>query len=490
MPIRDSLSRCESNLYSNIYQVGRHPEFKPEAVRSTQPIHKDTIQISRDKMKKDALERLDHTSKYSIVQHGFMRIGKVLFLAVVLPPYMAIYRIPKWVLVEAIPLMISFFSPFIEKVTHPVKKKVQVIIHKVAQVIQVIQRALKEVAQPIIRLVLELRAQLQSILPKAFSFINRIRGKDKDKKGNSALGSPLSRLFKRTQQGLISIRNWLSDQTLSLWSPIRQRLLKIKSGPQKILKKGSQLKSFLKDHPFSKQFIAKFKSSKQIAQQATDWVFDKLGYGFKGINRIGDWVKNLYDRYVRPIISRLQSVMRLSSRKKSAEDAFNRKKKKILDWFHHKQERLQRLQAEHFFSYLYSKFSFLNSQGIIQTLIKKLLFNSLIENGLNQGLKGFSSLFSFLFKGVEGSIHSLEKGGHFFSHFFKNMSGWTIGFFQQTINILKNSANFTNRFARKAFYTSCVTVVMGGILTMWGFQLVKKISNRLISFRKPIQKNV
>ena len=83
----DSLSRCDPSLYSNIYDVRKHPDVKHTVkATATQPTHRDTIEISRDKLKEEALNRVRHTSRFVIAQHGFMRVGRYLFLAVAFPP--------------------------------------------------------------------------------------------------------------------------------------------------------------------------------------------------------------------------------------------------------------------------------------------------------------------------------------------------------------------------------------------------------------------
>jgi hypothetical protein len=129
----DSLSRCDPNQYSSIYDVRKRPDIKHEPVAATRPIHKDTIEISRDKLKEEALNRLRHTSKYMIAQNSFMRIGKYLFLAVALPPYFVIYGLPKWILVEGIPAIFSMSLWMWKKIQHRTQKQIEVANRKVSK---------------------------------------------------------------------------------------------------------------------------------------------------------------------------------------------------------------------------------------------------------------------------------------------------------------------------------------------------------------------
>src|ERR1051325_11606615 len=96
----DSLSRCDPNLYSNIYDIRKHPDVKPSVSAVTAP--KDTIEISREKLKTEALSHLRQPGKYLIAFNSFMRVGKYLFLAIAFPPYLMLYGLPKWIIIEGL----------------------------------------------------------------------------------------------------------------------------------------------------------------------------------------------------------------------------------------------------------------------------------------------------------------------------------------------------------------------------------------------------
>ena len=83
----DSLSRC-TDQYDSMFKINNHPGVKPGAV-------KDTMAPSKtEELKKEAFERLT-SSKYLLLQQGFMKVGKFLFLSIALPPYLLLWGLSK-----------------------------------------------------------------------------------------------------------------------------------------------------------------------------------------------------------------------------------------------------------------------------------------------------------------------------------------------------------------------------------------------------------
>ncbi len=107
---RDSLSRCEPSPMS--YDAIRRPNERPNQTMKTSL---DTQESTQERLNREMLERLrpdsktlSHDTFVSVVQ-----VGKYLFLAIMLPPYLLLYGIPKWFMMTAIPelalLVKSFF---------------------------------------------------------------------------------------------------------------------------------------------------------------------------------------------------------------------------------------------------------------------------------------------------------------------------------------------------------------------------------------------
>lgn len=106
---RDSLSRCEEP--SMLYDTVRNPNARPIPKKiDLGEISKDTIQSTQHRLNRQMLEKLEslgfklpHDSFVAVVQ-----VGKYLFLAVMLPPYLALYGLPKWLLLMALPNLFNF----------------------------------------------------------------------------------------------------------------------------------------------------------------------------------------------------------------------------------------------------------------------------------------------------------------------------------------------------------------------------------------------
>lgn len=106
---QDSLSRYEVNSFANLLDLNK-PAVRDDVPSLPRTAYRDVLEISKAKLEQDALDSLRHTSKYTVVQRGFMRIGKILFLGVALPPIFLLYKVPKWVAITALPFL---FSPII-----------------------------------------------------------------------------------------------------------------------------------------------------------------------------------------------------------------------------------------------------------------------------------------------------------------------------------------------------------------------------------------
>lgn len=119
---QDSMSKCNVDHYSHFYDLHKPAQKKEQATLLRAP-SRDVLEISRAKLEQEALNSLRHTSKVTIAQHSFMRVGKYLFLAVALPPIFIIYKIPKWVIVEALPYLLSPVLLMWQKIKEKVVKE-------------------------------------------------------------------------------------------------------------------------------------------------------------------------------------------------------------------------------------------------------------------------------------------------------------------------------------------------------------------------------
>lgn len=105
-PIRkDSMSRCEEP--SMLYDTVRNPAARSAPAKPVDPANqcKDTIETTQQRLNREVLERFQNTSS-RLPHHSFVVVaqaGKYLFLAIMLPPYLCFYGIPRWLLMDALP---------------------------------------------------------------------------------------------------------------------------------------------------------------------------------------------------------------------------------------------------------------------------------------------------------------------------------------------------------------------------------------------------
>jgi hypothetical protein len=478
--LSSSLSRCQPDLYSNIYTVRKHPDLKPNAVSSTPSLPKDTLQVSQEQLKKDALKRLRHTSKYVIFQSGFMRIGKYVFLAVTLPFYLTVYRIPKWLLVEGIPFILTVCTTTVQKVVERLKQRIEIIIQKMSRVLHQIQTVLRVLIQPIIRVALEIRNAIQRMRQSIFNAFKRIRKEKKSDKASLTLAKRLGNIFKATQQQFVRAKQWVINQAISLWNPIQQKLAKL--SPQKLLAKGNNLALRLKEKPIFRQLLSKFHTAKHIAGKGTNWVFDKFTtWCQKGFTWIGQKVKAKYKQAISPILKRIQN--KVKSFWLQLRDFLGNKRRQILDWLEKKQSNLKELNAEKVLTYLSAKLSFLRIPNSIKHLIASLFWSRPVKDALNLILKSVYSLFSFFSKGVNSFFHIIDVAFNFVSKALNHLIVFVSSFFKKGFAYLMNGFAFFGKFSRKLFYSLALFIVMAGILTVWGVQLLAQVSQDLIFLR-------
>lgn len=103
---RDSLSRCENP--SMLYDTIRYPNAQyvpPKTVVNFTDKTTDTIESTQQRLNREMLDKfqskgleLPHESFVAVVQ-----VGKYLFLAIMLPPYLCLYAFPQWLLFQMIP---------------------------------------------------------------------------------------------------------------------------------------------------------------------------------------------------------------------------------------------------------------------------------------------------------------------------------------------------------------------------------------------------
>ena len=153
--VPDSASRCDpdSYLYANIYDVRKRVDMKSEPIVSA--VSKDTLEISTERLKEEAVSRLSHVPKYEIFQMSFMRIGKYLFVAAALPPYLVLYVVPKWVLLEVLPALLSLYQVVWQSLNQKIKGPLNIVVNVCTEGAKWTKNGLNVLIQPIVRVALE-----------------------------------------------------------------------------------------------------------------------------------------------------------------------------------------------------------------------------------------------------------------------------------------------------------------------------------------------
>lgn len=314
-PMRDSLSRCHTNPYS-LQEMKQ--TTKPVITPTSRP---DTLEISREKLQKEALGRLRHTTKQTIAHNGFMRIGKVLFMAVAIPPYIVLFGIPKWVLVVALPSTVTLLSIVSQKVQKKLKQKIQKVVRFIQVVIQKGQNQLKVLVQPLVRLALEIRNQIQQLRERVVVFSNYVinafnKPLEKLKKGSAklkTLGHHSQKFMQRILAGVTTPIPALMEKAQQLGQSIVTRLKGISlpkinwDRSEKIASAASQKVEY-----FFKASQAKIQTvTKQISivlqkitqpiglfyKKIEDFVTDKYAKVENFLRKTTSYLKNLKDRY-------------------------------------------------------------------------------------------------------------------------------------------------------------------------------------------------
>lgn len=465
---QSTLARCDDTRYSSIYDVNDHPDLrKTSAASTTQPIQRDTLQISQDELKKDALKRLNHTSKYFIVQQGFMRIGKYLFLAVALPPYVVAYKIPKWIVVECLPWVVSFLKPIGQKIGLPVKRQVEIVIHKLIRMAQQIQAILSGIIQPIIGAMLGFNHMLQRMNRRTLHFFKGV-GK-RFAHSFSALKQAANRIIHPIQHRFGKAQQWLANQASHVWAPMRGALNWLRKKPKlSSLKIGARFSRIQGPwNAFQHQFQTRFQRAQQIANRATDWMAHKWGPVGRLLESSGHAIIHACQRYVYPPLKKMRQWMRTGS------EFLKNKHEQFQNWIHKTKVKVQLLTTDDILDSLSAFPSlFWWVPQPIRRVLKFLFWNPFIQVLVHGILKGCSAGLHYVLMGLEWGVKGIGQICQFLGKAVKDgrhaMSILASKLFSYPALLL----SFIRTGCRKVVYSMLVFLVMFGILLVWGMELL------------------
>jgi predicted translin family RNA/ssDNA-binding protein len=201
---RDSWGRCEQP--SMLYDTIRNPyarHIPPKPVVKT-----DTIESTQQRLNRQIFERLQngglrlpHESYVAVVQ-----VGKFLVLAIMLPPYLLVYGLPRWILVSALPqIFLGIKNEMLRmgRFLFEISKQIADIMKGILE--QMLGDALK-MARHQARNFFGL---LSKNLQKAVAFLNRLKAGWLEKKNSlkeAAVRLPIE-VFQKTQRILSKVKH-------------------------------------------------------------------------------------------------------------------------------------------------------------------------------------------------------------------------------------------------------------------------------------------
>lgn len=471
----DSLSRCDPSLYSNIYDVRKRSDLKPASVAATQPIHKDSIEISRDKIKEEALSRLRHTSKYVIAQNGFMRIGKYLFLAVAFPPYFALYGLPKWILVEGLPTIFSMVGWMWKKVKGQTEKHIEAGTHKCVAMMQFMQNVAHALMQPMVHIALEIQRKMRQMRDNALQFF-----KHRMRQANAFFLTPYFKTvekFKHVFQRFAQVREKLSTHTQVLMTRMQEGMQWIKDSPQIFLGWGQAQIQFFNQHAVSwgTQWKARWQNSQQWAQHATEGVFQGCKSGIESLKR-----------HFAPVIHVLQELqLRWQKLSKSCKgkwqqtrDFFQQRHQRALIFLQRQQERIKLASAQRLIHYFMSHPWMGKLPSRLQIWLRALLAHSVVHAICHTAIQ----VYAFLARGcLKMATYGLN--------LVAQLTVLCLKIGNAVRSIVKiagqyfvNSIRMGRRILRQFLYYFLLFMMIIGILVVYSCRLLKDFMNALTAY--------
>lgn len=489
-PTRDSLSRCETNSYSTLYDVRSRPPPKEKKVAGTDPIHKDTLEISKDKLEKEALSRLRHFSKYSIsLPGGFVRVGKYLFVGIALPPYLLLYAIPKWVALVALPTLLSFWMRVGKGGTKQVKKLHQRIIERIQIAAMWIRKQWGVCSQPIVKIFMELGHLLQHLKQMLVPLTLRMRN-----------GMGLVRLVKKAkaqlvsltslpQKAFISIKNWCAE---SFHAIVGFPMTLVDSFKKRVNDFSNQVKTFFRGlkeavQNAPKEVWVSFVKTRQTAKKVVDGLYNS----FKWTNPLKMAIKQQLQRRSEEIKGILNKVF-VACRPKliSFRQHCKEGSEKFSNWIEQKLMRLKELSNKRFFAF--ADLATKKAPNYFMKCFYWFLRLPLVQRVLNSdfvqiGLRG-------LFKAIYIAAFSLWKFLKWTTKTSRTLIAFatekTAKFYHKSRAILSQTVHsfitysalflsYIGKCFRLFIYHTLIFMIMLLIMATWGIKLLGQISTKI-----------
>lgn len=477
----DSWSRCDPNQYSSLYDVRKRSDIKQEPSAATRPIHKDTIEISRDKLQKEALNSLRHTSKYVIAQNGFMRVGKYLFLAAALPPYFMIYGLPKWILVEGMPALFSFSLWMWKKVRDQTEKQIHSGTRKVIQMAQFVQGVMQVMLQPLVHMALQIRESFRHFRDYSLLLIKKMTAKIKHGAHFPRLNVTLSQRVNDIRYFFSKINKKWSEKKEEISLQVQQGIQWIKQSPQLILNWGQFQFQRFGQHALSlvHQWKNRFEASQQWAQKGTEWTSLQLKTCLKVFKKPFVLISHLYKRYAEPSWEKLKENYKEKWLK--VDHFLKRRHRRSLVFLQAQQEKLKRLSSECFLSFIVNHPSMNQLHSALQKSLRKCLLHPITRKVCDGVLKSYSFITHILLQFAKIGLHALPLIKSIFTRCWNGIRA-IIQLGSNSLNaVLAVAMRLFQQGALYALYYFLLFLTISLILLIWAFRSLGEYTGYLFS---------
>lgn len=468
----DSMSRC-GDQYDNMFQVNRRPDLKAT------PITKDTIEVSRTtELKKEAIERLT-SPRFHLLQMGFMKAGKILFLTIVLPPYFVLWGLPKIVISEGATGVMILVDWLTEKMKQKAQKPMEFFINRTNWVMFQAKLLVKRIIKPVVQLGIEVRQFFHRMRETILAHVNQWQ--ERIKNATQLPRKLLSRLNTNVKNRLLTVKEAIQERTETIKEKMQEGLNRIKEMPLALIAWGTaqlQKTNFFR-LSIVQQTASKFQMSVDAAKACHQWISTQFGKckklaqiftlpfvrlyqeGIKpALLAVANVFKNGWSKTGKFIKDRRQKALRLLEEVRGRMKQFNAKE--FLDWVltsskmktmpHFLRKILLRIQQNWFYRILF---------GVGYWLVTSMIFY--VSTALKAVIEFVTKAYEWVARGCQVAFAGL-----------KNVFAVVFGY----IGVAFESMS---RLASRGLYAFLLAVMMTGILIHWGFQLAGELSSRAAS---------
>lgn len=465
----DSLTRCDPGLYSNMYTINSHASFKPQTVA---PVKKDTLEISREKLKEEAIQKLHRPIKFVIAQQSFMRIGKYLFLAIAFPPYLAIVELPRWALSTAIPFILSTYAWLWSKVKKTVEPRLDTANHYMEHIRQFFGTMNRRLIPPVERLILHIRHTVQRMLqsaqfvkPKMLELRNQLK---------SILAIPRGYFRERldlTRKKIAEIKAWSVEKGEKASELVQETLQRIKQSPQMFLGWGQmQIQNLNEKLAIWKPVWNKpLEKSKNLTDKVIGWTLRHLKNEGAGLKKELSSFFNMLNKHLQPGWQMVKRINRKMS------EFFQDKHKRALIFLQKKEKRLKEFSRERWEHLWISR---LPSQW--QSFLKRIFNHPLTQKLFKQMKDAYCFVALPILQFCQFLLIAAGKGASQVSTNYGKLKDFIIQMGFNLHEYMQMALIKSQRFAFLGLYYFLLGTIMSGVLFSWAINSAGEV---IIAFK-------